>query len=148
MPIRYAPTPGLVVICDYSKGFKKPEMVKERLGVVVSKRLPHRDGLCTVVPLSTSPSRSGVKYQCKVELPIEAPDPYPGKIKWAKADMLATVGYHRLELPYSKRDPNTGRRKYIQIKLPAQELEKIQIAMLFALGFEQFAEQLIVDKKG
>jgi len=93
MHIQYAPVMGLVVICDFNTGFREPEMVKERLVVVASPRLPGRDGLCTVVPLSTTPPRSGVRYQCKILLPFSAPPPYEGDFKFAKADMLATVAY-------------------------------------------------------
>ncbi len=117
-------------------------MVKERLSVVVTKRLPHRDGLCTVVPLSTTPSRSGIEYQCKIELPYEAPAPYQGKVKWAKADMLATLSYNRMGLPYTGRDPKTGRRKYLQIKLAPDELKKVRKAMLFALNLGSMTEHL------
>lgn len=142
MGLQYPPQLGLVVICDYSTGFRKPEMVKERLAVVVSQRLPHRDGLCTVVPLSTTPSRAGIKYQCKVELPFEAPAPYPGKIKWAKADMLATLCYDRMGLPYTGRDKLTGKRKYLKIILAEDELKKIRHAMLHALSLDSLAAHL------
>ncbi|PZM11950.1 type II toxin-antitoxin system PemK/MazF family toxin [Rhizobium tubonense] len=133
MALKFPPQLGLVVICDYATGFRPPEMVKERLAIVVSKRLPNRDGLCTVVPLSTSPSRSEIRYQCQTTLPSEAPPPYQGTIKWAKADMLATVAFDRLSLPYTGRDKSTGKRKYLQIVLGAEELKKIRVAMLHAL---------------
>lgn len=142
MPLKYPPQLGQIVICDYSTGFRKPEMVKERLAVVVSKRLPHRDGLCTVVPLSTTPSRSGIKYQCKVELPFEAPTPYAGIIKWAKADMLATLSYDRMGLPYTGRNPATGKRKYLKMVLQPAELKKIRQAILFALDLDDLTNHL------
>ena len=142
MGLRFPPQLGLVVICDYSTGFREPEMVKERLAVVVSKRLPHRDGLCTVVPLSTTPSRSGIKYQCKIELPFEAPSPYAGKFKWAKADMLATLCYERMGLPYTGRDPATGKRKYLQIVLDPTELLKVRHAILYALNLDILTNHL------
>lgn len=125
---------GTIVICDYSTGFKPPEMVKERLAVVMSPRLPHRDNLCTVVPLSTSVPANHTLYQVRIELPMEAPAPYEGRYKWAKADMMATVGYGRLTLPYTGRDKNTGKRKYLQIILVEEELAKVRTSLLFALG--------------
>ena len=81
MPIRFPPVPGQVLLCDYDTGFRPPEMVKKRLAVVVSPRLPYRDGLCTVVPLSTTPARSGIRYQCKVLLPVDPPEPFAGTLK-------------------------------------------------------------------
>ncbi len=142
MPLKFPPTPGLVVICDYSTGFKEPEMVKERLAVVVSPRLPHRDGLCTVVPLSTTPSRSGVRYQCKITLQTPAPRPYEGTIKWAKADMLATVGFCRLNLPYTGRDPASGQRRYLQIVVTPDDMKSIRSAILHALGLDRLTDHL------
>jgi uncharacterized protein YifN (PemK superfamily) len=111
-------------------------MIKERLALVVSPRLPHRDRLCTIVPLSSSPARSGIKYQCRIELPVEAPPPYAGKFKWAKADMFSTVCYDRLSLPYTGRDPSTGKRKYLQIIAVGDELKKVQTSVLYALGLD------------
>ncbi|WP_394341567.1 type II toxin-antitoxin system PemK/MazF family toxin [Rhodobacter sp. CZR27] len=116
-------------------------MVKERLAVVVSPRLPHRDGLCTVVPLSTTASRSGIRYQCRVELPMPAPAPYAGTIKWAKCDMLATLSYTRMQLPFTGRDRTTGKRKYLQIVLEAEQMAKVRTAMLHALGLESLTEK-------
>jgi mRNA interferase MazF len=142
MSLQFAPQQGLVVICDYSTGFKEPEMVKKRLAVVISKRLPYRDQLCTVVPLRTTPAREGIRYQCKIELPFEAPAPYEGKVKWAKADMLATLAHHRMTLPSTGRDPMTGKRKYLKIVLEAAELRKIRLAMLYALSLDALTNHL------
>ncbi|SOB94598.1 type II toxin-antitoxin system PemK/MazF family toxin [Rhodobacter maris] len=141
MSLKFPPKPGLIVICDYSTGFREPEMVKERLAVVVSPRLPYRDGLCTVVPLSTTPARSGIRYQCRIELPTAAPEPYEGKIKWAKCDMLATLAYTRMKLPYTGRDKVTGKRKYLQIVLSADELSRVRTSMLHALGLESLTKE-------
>ena len=57
MPISFPVAPGTVLLCDYSSGFRPPEMAKRRPSVVISLRLPHRNGLCTVVPLSGSSPR-------------------------------------------------------------------------------------------
>jgi mRNA interferase MazF len=140
--LQFPPKVGTIVICDYTTGFKEPEMVKERLALVVSPRLPHRDRLCTVIPLSTSAPKAGIKYQCRIELPMEAPSPYEGTFKWAKCDMLATVCYDRLGLPYTGRDPNTGKRKYLQIIVSADELKKVAISTLYALGLDHLTEHV------
>ncbi|MEQ8598450.1 MAG: type II toxin-antitoxin system PemK/MazF family toxin [Devosia sp.] len=142
MAIKYPPVLGQILVCNYSTGFKPPEMVKERLVAVVSPRLPHRDGLCTVVPLSMTPSRSGIRYQCKVELPYEAPAPYDGKFKFAKADMLATVAYERLDMPYEGRDKSTRQRKYLKIILAPEELIKLHRCILHALGLDALTDKL------
>jgi uncharacterized protein YifN (PemK superfamily) len=47
MGIKYPVGIGTILLCDYSRGgFQPPEMVKKRPAVVISPRLPHRDGLC------------------------------------------------------------------------------------------------------
>lgn len=117
-------------------------MVKERLAVVMSPRLPHRDNLCTVVPLSSSVPEHRTDYQVRIELPVDAPRPYQGRFKWAKSDMMATVGYGRLTLPYTDRDPHTGKRKYLQIMLLEDELTKVRESMLFALGLGHLTKHL------
>ena len=142
MELQYPPRPGQILICNYGTGFREPEMVKERLVVVVSPRLPHRDWLCTVVPLSTSAPRSNIRYQCKVSLPFSAPEPYEGTFKFAKADMLATVGYRRLSMPYTGRDPSTGKRRYLKIVLSPEELVKVHKCVLYSLGLDPLTEYL------
>jgi len=136
MGLKYPPVPGTVVFCDYATGFRQPEMVKKRLAVVVSPRLPYRDGLCTVVPLSTTPARSGIRYQCKVELPLSPPPPFEGTLKWAKCDMLATLAHNRMSLPRTGRDPVSDQRQYLKIVLPGDQMERIRVAILHALGLE------------
>lgn len=135
--LRYPPKPGTLVICDYSTGFREPEMVKKRLAVVVSPRLPHRDWLCTVVPLSTTPPAHRVAYQCKITLSTSPPKPFEGVDKWAKADMLFTAAYGpggRLDLPHTERDKATGRRQYLTIVLDDEMLERVRTAVLSGLG--------------
>ena len=108
-------------------------MVKKRPVVVVSPRLPHRDGLCTVVPLSgTNPPRD-VRYQRRIELAEELPQPFPAKVWWAKCDMLATVGFQRLDLFRTERQAN-GLRKYLHPKVSADQITDVQQGILFALG--------------
>ncbi|MBX4895424.1 type II toxin-antitoxin system PemK/MazF family toxin [Rhizobium bangladeshense] len=142
MTLQFPPKPGTIVICDYQTGFKEPEMVKERLAVVMSPRLPHRDNLCTVVPLSSTVPSHHTLYQVRIELPMEAPHPYQGKFKWAKADMMATVGYGRLSLPYTGRDRTSGKRKYLQIILVEEEMAKVRASLLFALGLGHLTKHL------
>ena len=103
MAIRHPVPPGTVLLCDYSTGFREPEMVKRRLALVVSPRLPRRDGLCTVVPLSESAPHHPVLYQIQVTLSGDVPN-FEGLVKWAKADML---GDGRLRAP---RPPADGAR--------------------------------------
>jgi mRNA interferase MazF len=134
MPIKYPVARGTVVLCDYSAGFRPPEMVKRRPAVVISPRLPHRDGLCTVVPLSGSPPAHEVAYQCRIELAEELPPPFAQRVWWAKADMLATVGYGRLDLFRTGRDQESGRRRYVHPRVSEGDLKRVLECVINALG--------------
>jgi mRNA interferase MazF len=134
MPIQYAVAPGTVVLCDYGTGFRPPEMVKRRPAVVMSPRLPHRDRLCTIIPLSGSPPLHDVPYQCRIELLEPLPPPFAERVWWAKADMLATVGFERLDLFRTARDRETGRRRYLHPKVSAEDFKRMQDCVLHALG--------------
>jgi uncharacterized protein YifN (PemK superfamily) len=133
MPIRYPPLPGDVLICDFATGFRPPEMVKRRPVLVLSPRLRHRDGLCTVVPLSTTPPARAVPYQCRLTLPFAPPPPFQAVEVWAKADMLATVAYARLDLMRTGRD-QTGKRKYLKMHIALDDLERVRGCVIQALG--------------
>lgn len=61
------------------------------------------------------------------------PYPFVYGVAWAKCDMLATVGFERLDLFRTERD-QYGKRKYLHPKVPPQILNKIRNGVLFALG--------------
>lgn len=52
--LQFHPHPGTVLICDFTTGFQKPEMIKKRPVVVLSPRPRRKTQLCTVIPLSTT----------------------------------------------------------------------------------------------
>ena len=108
-------------------------MVKRRPAIVISPRLPYRDGLCSVVPLSTQAPTRELAYVVELQLAHPLPVPFDAETMWAKCDMLATVSLTRLDLFRSGRDVN-GRRKYIQPKLPIQDFESIKAAIRAGLG--------------
>lgn len=108
-------------------------MVKRRPAVVISPRLPHRDGLCAVVPLSTSPPDRPLDYVVEISLAQPLPEPFASPVMWAKCDMVATVGFTRLDLFRTVRDQE-GKRKYLTIRLPSEDLEKIRSGVRRGLG--------------
>lgn len=135
MAIQFPPERRLILRCDYSLGgFREPEMVKARPAIVISPRLRHRDGLCAVVPLSTTHDGRDVPYVVRVELERELPSPYDTKIMWAKCDMIATVCYQRLDLFHLPRD-HTGKRKYAKILLPQEDFDRVVGGIMHGLGF-------------
>jgi mRNA interferase MazF len=133
MAIQYDPAPGTVLLCDYDTGFRRPEMVKRRPALVISPRLHARHGLCTVVPLSTTPPRRGVQYQLRITLPEAPPPPFSQREVWAKADMVATVSFERLDLFRLARQPD-GRRQYLRLLVQGEDLEAVRACVRLALG--------------
>ena len=133
MPLRYPVTPGTLLLCDYGLGgFREPEMVKRRPSVVISPRLPHRDGLCAVVPLSATEPTHNVPYVVRIELSEELPEPFSLKICWAKCDMVATVAFARLDL--FRTDREHGARRYLTPKVGTANFDAIMQGVLHGLG--------------
>jgi uncharacterized protein YifN (PemK superfamily) len=132
MPLPYHPRPGTIVVCDYAKGgFRPPEMTKRRLAVTVSPKLKRRNDLVTVVPLSaTRPSPIETWH---VPLDLDVPAPWGDAARWAKCDMVATVGYDRLNLPHFRHHV-TGSRQFWQHELSEGIIVELRRAVASALG--------------
>ncbi len=107
-------------------------MVKRRPVVVLTPRLPHRNGLCCVVPLSGSQPVKSVPYVVRLELDEPLPHPFPEKIFWAKCDMIATVSHERLDLFRTARI--SGQRKYLQPKVNQDCFDALMCGVLQGLG--------------
>lgn len=134
MPILYPVSPGTVLLCDYARGgFVPPEMVKRRPAIVISPRLPHRDGLCAVVPLSTTQPAHAVPYIVEISLDPVLPAPFDSAVMWAKCDMVASVSFERLDLFRSGRDQK-GQRKYLTRKLDAETFTRVIAGVRAGLG--------------
>jgi uncharacterized protein YifN (PemK superfamily) len=58
---------------------------------------------------------------------------FPETKCWVKADMLATVGFERLDLFRTDRD-QTGKRKYLTPRISEEEFEKVRACLKVALG--------------
>jgi len=132
MGIIFDPTPGLVLMCNFGTGFKKPEMVKNRPVIVISRKLKDRAGLCTVVPLSTREPDVIKDWHHKLSndsLPV----PYHTKDTWAKCDMVITVAYHRLDRVRIGKDSN-GKRMYSHMCITQDEFAAIKTCVVQALN--------------
>ncbi|GGD97381.1 hypothetical protein GCM10011390_15230 [Aureimonas endophytica] len=110
-------------------------MVKRRPCIVVSPKLPDRDKLCTIVPLSTTAPAKPRAYNCELVLDPPLPAPYDAPSMWVKADMLQTVAFHRLALLTRGKD-GSGQRVYDTRVLPADKLAEIRACIAHALGFD------------
>lgn len=141
MAINYHPNTGTVLICDF-KDFREPEMTKRRPAVVVSPRLRARTGLCTVVPLSTTPPKAAMPYHFKLHISPPLPKPYDSRFHWVKADMLYTVSFERLFIPHSGKDKDTGKRLLVVHEIDEQDLRAIRACILHALGMSPLTAHL------
>ena len=128
MPINFHPNRGTVLMCDFTTGFKPPEMVKRRQVVVVSPRYRRHTGLCLVVPFSTvAPHEIEPHHH---EIPAGTYDFFdPAKTTWAKCDMLTCVCFDRLDrlLLYGR---------YAAPQLKPADLAAIQLAVGRALQLD------------
>ncbi len=82
MSISFPVARSTILLSDYGTGFREPEMVKRRPVVVMSHRLPHRDHLCTVVPLSTTPPPApNLLYVHELRLDKPLPEPFEAMVR-------------------------------------------------------------------
>lgn len=142
MPIQKPPSIGQVLLCDFREGFKEPEMVKRRPVVVVSPNISWRPGLCTVVALSTTPPDPARPYHCRLNLDPLPPPPWDAKEVWVKADLVMTVGLHRLDLIRDGRDERCGKRKYYTKCLSSEQLTVVRKCLLHGLGLFSLTKHL------
>lgn len=122
---------GEVVICNYNTGFIVPEMVKTRPVVVISKSSTHGRGLCTVVPLSTTPPKKVEAWHVHLQNVLRRLYPYSHAFgqssnMWAKCDMIATVSFCRITRPHNNQD---GRRAYAPIRLSDADLDAVFVGV-------------------
>ena len=115
----------MVLMCDFSDGFKVPEITKVRPVVVVSPHHMHHSELYTVVPFSTT--RPHIIRQCHYYF---EKNPLPNKEKpvWAKCDLVCTVARHRLDRI------KLAKRKYVSCYIQDQELQAIRQCLRYVLG--------------
>jgi mRNA interferase MazF len=137
MAIEHHPKIGTVLVCDFQPGFREPEMVKRHPVIVVSPRLRKRDGLCTVVPLSTTPPNDVMPYHYKIIFAPPLPAPYHAAEQWVKADMLATVGFHRLHFLHAPKTKGERRRRNVVPVISAANLDAVHLCIRHALGMEK-----------
>ncbi|MFU8788640.1 MAG: type II toxin-antitoxin system PemK/MazF family toxin [Methylobacter sp.] len=140
MSISIHPEQGTILICDF-KGFIDPEMNKRRPVVVMSPRLRQRGRLCAIVPLSTTPPSQIMPYHHKLHVDPVLPAPYDAKFHWVKADMIYTVSFDRLFLPFDGKDA-AGKRIYDVRVIDKADLIKIQHCILHSLGLTLLTDYL------
>ena len=140
MAIQFHPQPGTVLICDFD-GLKEPEIIKRRPVVVLGPRLRNRGNLVTVVPFSTQRPADVCEFHFKLAIDPVLPAPYHEPFHWVKADMIYTVGFHRLFVPQLGKDAR-GNRQYDLRVLEKSELDAIMSCVLHGLGLGRLTGDL------
>lgn len=131
MALQYQPHPGTLWMCNFDTGFEPPEMVKVRPVVVISPQPLSTTGLCTVVPLSTTPPNPVQPFHHRMER-----DSLPaGKLQqsetWAKCDMLSTISLQRLRRA-TKRRPGVA----ATFRVLETDFDAIRNCVKIALGLD------------
>jgi uncharacterized protein YifN (PemK superfamily) len=80
-------------------------------------------------------------YHYKLHTNPPLPPPYDEPHHWVKADMLYTVGFARLSLPFSRKD-SLGVRQYDVRVLEKAEIRAIQACALHGLGMSDLTNYL------
>lgn len=142
--IIFHPKVGQILMCDFSKGFEEPEMVKKRPVLVVAPSIVGRGKLVTIICLSTTEPNPKQNYHYvlpKSSLPQLGN--FQSKDTWVKADMIYTVGFNRLEaIRLGKRDPNTNKRVYFTDRLGRENMKGIYNCLLCGLNLGGLSKHL------
>lgn len=69
------------------------------------------------------------------------PKPYNANFHWTKADMIYTVSFDRLYLPFDGKD-SSGKRNYDVPIIDKSDLIKIQECLLHGLGLTALTDYL------
>jgi mRNA interferase MazF len=100
--LSFVPAEATVLLCDFSTGFRPPEMIKMRPVVVLSPSTRNHQ-TCTVIPLSTVEPRRSTALIVQIDAEKY---PFLNGSTWAKCDMTTTISRTRLFL---LRDPADGK---------------------------------------
>ena len=141
MPITEHPPLGTILICDFSAGFKVPEMVKRRPVVVISPKIAARAQLCTVVALSTTDPVPRMRFHFQLRVWPLLPKPWDNDFMWVKGDMVYSVGFHRLDLIRMGKRPD-GKRNYVTRCLTDDQIREVRRCLLRSLALSDLTKHL------
>lgn len=141
MPIHEHPDKGSILICDYDRGFKCPEMVKPRPVIVLSPKIKARPHLCTVVALSTTPPEPKMPYHEQIDIWPLLPSKYESTGLWIKGDMVNAVGFHRLNFIRVGKNSG-GKRIYYYHTISDQQMKLVKTCVLRGMGLSVLTKHL------
>lgn len=141
MPIHEHPEKGSILLCDFTNGFKNPEMDKLRPVIVLSPKIKARPHLCTVVSLSTTAPDKEMPYHAQIDINPPLPKKYDSKGLWIKGDMVNAVGFHRLDFIRIGKDL-TGKRIYYYKTISEEQLKLVKACVLRGMGLQNLTKHL------
>lgn len=141
MALIYNPKRWDVLMCDFNTGFVFPEMIKERLVVIISEQLKGELPLCRVVPLSGTEPPVIRPFHYKMHS-HSLPDPFKNSDMWAKCDMICTVALHRLSRVKIGKNRTTGERIYSAAHAIPEDIQGVKKAILHALKMDTLTQYL------
>lgn len=149
--IRFQPKRGQILACNFSEGFRVPEVTKVRPVIVLASRagpwlpdLRFAGPLVTVVALSTKapkPPTSSHFLLPRNHLPqigyFQTSD------SWVKGDLVYAVSFRRLDLyQLGKHQKYAAKRAYYGEALPAEILREVHSCVLHSLSIGHVAQYL------
>lgn len=143
MALTIHPRPGQILICDFTKGFKEPELVKRRPVIVLTPSMPGRGSVVTIVGLSSVKPEPILDYHCllpKASLPMLGE--YQNQETWVKGDMIYAVGYHRLSPIQLGTHRADGKRNYFTNRLNRTRMHEIYGCVLHGLNLPKLVEHI------
>lgn len=116
MALRFQPSPGTILNCDFA-GYIVPEIVKTRQVVVIWKHKTNAK-LVYIVPLSTTPPHTPELAHELSCLPIPRQGQPADTRIWVKCDMVYTVSTDRLSMPVNRASRRNSAPININIATP------------------------------
>jgi mRNA interferase MazF len=126
-PISFVPKLGTMLLCDFSTGFRPPEMVKKRPVVVMSPSSRKRR-TCIVVPASTVAPIHHMSLAVALDA---ARYPFLDRSTWLKCDMITTVSHERLFLFRDRHGRQLDSRRTV---VRAEDLDEIRSRIARAIA--------------
>jgi len=114
-------------MCDF-RGSVDPEINKRRPVIVVTPRLPYRDGLCMVVPTSATAPMYAQPFHVRLSRNYH-PNEDASLPVWAKCDLITNASMKRLDRF------KVAQRQFIAPRISDEDLKAVRRGILAALGF-------------
>lgn len=124
--ICFWPKPGHILVCDFSIGFRPPEVIKRRPVIVVSSKAYHEARQCIVVVVSSRKPQKVQPYHLQLEPGFIPNSKYTDA--WVKCDLIHHVSYDRLDRF------RVNRATYVAPILPKEKLTHIRACIMHAIG--------------